>query len=404
MLLLVWASSVPGAEYRLVPSIGVAEEYTDNVFQYSVDRRSDFITSVMPGLNGFYKSANIDSSLDYQFDYRTYARGSRSEDITHDLQGRMLASGLKDHFFLDVSDLYKRISLDLTKDVTIESLYKNQSDRNLLTASPYLAFHPLDRGTLKTGYRYINTWYKSPSAVSKFDNVGFLDGEYELSPKFKLGTGYSYTHQVSDVGNYDRHDVYAGGKYEYRDKSFLSLQGGNTWIDYVGGQRLSNAFWSASLSHLIDPVTLGVASSLAYVEDPLRNLTRQMDVSGSADWALHRGSVGASIGYSTYRGTNGGMTPSYKYWTSVRGKLEINAKTTATAAVTGENHHTLTTGDSYIGSSPRRIFTDTALVYELAKGLVLSLEHIYVSYHYETDPKDSWYGNRMILTLRKTFG
>lgn len=407
MVVLALASSAMGSEYRLVPSISVAEEFTDNVFQDNANRHSDFITRLLPGIGGLYKGSNLELSTDYRLDYRYYARGSRETDITHDLQGKMTVSGLKDHFFLDVSEVYKRVSLDITKDVTVESLYRNQSDRNILTASPYLAFHPLDRGTLKGGYRYLNTWYKDPTAVSKYEHVGFIDGEYEFSPKFRVSTGYDYTHQVSDRGDYNQHDLYAGGRYEYGEKSFISFRSGNIWIAYLGGEHVSNAYWNASISHVIDRMTLGIASSLAYVEDPLRNLTRQTEVSGSADWALRRGNVGASVGYSTYRGTNGGTTASNKYWASLRGKLNITAKLSATAAVTGENHHTRTFDENNhartVGSSPRRVVTDTTLAYELAKGLVVSLEHIYVSYRYEADPNESWYGNRTILWLSKTF-
>lgn len=148
------------ADFRFTPNITVSEEFTDNVFEAAEGKRYDFITRLLPGLSLDYKAPVLDLSVAYNYDYRYYARNSRSDDTTHNLDARGLARIVDEFLFLEASDTYKRVSLDVSRDTSNESLFRNQSDQNIVTASPYFVIRTIPHYTIKGGYRYTNTWYK----------------------------------------------------------------------------------------------------------------------------------------------------------------------------------------------------------------------------------------------------
>ena len=150
-----------GAEFEVHPSLAVSEEFTDNVFETPTNRISDYITRVLPGIALSYRAPALTGDLNYVFDYRHYARNTRGDETTHELSAKGHLTAVENFMFLDVSDEYQRVSLDVTRDVTKESLFLNQSDRNVATVSPYLTFNPTERILVKTGYRFIDTDRKS---------------------------------------------------------------------------------------------------------------------------------------------------------------------------------------------------------------------------------------------------
>ncbi len=153
------ATVAQGAEFEMHPSLAVSEEFTDNVFETRTNRTSDYITQTLPGLAMSYKAPALTANLDYVFDYRHYARNTVPDDIAHTLSADGHLTAVKNLLFLDVSDEYQRVSLDVTRDVTKESLFVDQTDRNVVTASPYLMFNPMERIMVKTGYRFIDVRY-----------------------------------------------------------------------------------------------------------------------------------------------------------------------------------------------------------------------------------------------------
>jgi len=138
------------ADFAVSPSIAVSEEYNDNVF-VSPDRRTDYITSLMPGIILSYNAPFWDWDLAYNFAYRYYARKSQEDDFAHSMSMHGLTRLIDDFLFLDISDNYSRVSLNIARDRTLESNFVNQSDSNNFTASPYLRFHPVPKVSMRTG-------------------------------------------------------------------------------------------------------------------------------------------------------------------------------------------------------------------------------------------------------------
>ena len=394
------------SDFSILPSIAVSEEYNDNVFETNV-KKSDYITRLMPGIAFGYSAPFWDWDLAYFYDYRYYALGSQKNDNTHNLTTNGLLRLIKDFMFLDVNDTYSRVSLDIARDRTQESLFQDQSDSNNFTASPYFLFYPAPKVTVKTGYRYINVWFKDPSGIDRRDHVGFLDAIYTLSPKLSLTADYIYTHENS-INPYDRHNPYIGFRYEFKERSFIFAQGGYTWFSSKNNGASNDPFWNAGLTHSFDHLSVSLATGVQYPVDPRSGLTRETDYSFTIKKELNRGAVGASIYYSTYReintGTNGNSTGtnadiSNKYGAGITAKYELMTRLSGTLAGSIERYDYRSTS-----SYNRRILVNPALSYALPWDFAVALNYVFVDSYSPAVQTDTYQENRVILEFRKSFG
>lgn len=386
------------ADYSLHPFVTVSEEFTDNVYERQYGREADFITRLVPGIATVYKAPFWDWDARYALDYRHYARGKRDDDLTHDLAAHGNVRLIDEFFFLDLDDKYKRVSLDVTRDNTAESLYFNQSDQNILTASPYFLWRPWQQLSFKTGYRYINTWYKSSNGVSKTDHVAFIDGSYELSTKSTVNAGFSYDHQYAETVDYDRYDAYAGSRYEFGEKSYLSGQIGNSWFSYSNGSRVSNVFWNVELAKTFDTVKATLTTGLRFAEDPLGNLSRETFYTAAVEKTLERGSAALYGSFTKYEGNEVDHLNTEIYTLGARGTYQLVPDLTVSATFESDNFVR-----SYMSNSPRRFFLNSAIAYKLNDTVTLALNYLFVDYYSPTVASDNREVNRVILEMRATF-
>ena len=386
------------AEFDYHPSLAVSEEFTDNVYETNSRRLHDFITRVQPGVALGYKAPAVTGSLDYVLDYRHYARNTRNDDLAHALSAKASLNTLDKRFFFDVSEEFQRVSLDVTRDVARESLFVNQSDRNIVTASPYAIFNPTERFKVKTGSKFVDTRYFDSLGVDKNDHIGFLNMTYELTKQWSLTAGYTYTREISDLDRYNQHVALGGFRYEYADKSFLYAQAGNSWTDYDSGQRLDSIVWDAGITHSFDTITASLTTGVRYNEDPLRDILQETYVSGSIEKRFARGSIAVIPGYSEYVLTKTDTLQTTKYGGTIRGKYELTSKMNGMLAFTGENYE-----QKLLRSHTTRYQADTGLSYLLTKQLSLLLSYVYTSYNSPGIPADNFHVNRGMVELKMTF-
>lgn len=396
--LLFFSIPVEGAEFSFHPSITVSEEYNDNVFDTSTHRVGDFITRAMPGATLKYVAPLWDWDAGYTFEYRNYARGNHSDELTHNATIRGAIKLIDEFMLVDVNDIYSRVSLDLARDVTTESPFVNQSDRNNFTVSPYFLWRLWHETTLKTGYRYINVWYRDPSGISKTDHVAFAELAYVVSPKLTLTGDYVYTHEIDSPFDFDKQDSYAGFRYEYADNSFISAQAGNTWITYVNGPRVSNVFWNANLSHVYGDIRVLLNTGIVYDEDPRGNISKVTNYSASVSKEIHRGELRFFSSYSNYN--RAGVVPptERRLAIGVSGRYEFTGNLTGTLNLSGERYSP--------NSIPYRFLANPTLNYALGQNLTMSFTYWHVSNFRNLDVNSPDFGpqvNRFIVELRKVF-
>lgn len=394
-LVIFHCPSVRAADFSFHPSITASEEYTDNVYEVRDHRRSDFITRLLPGLSLKYNAPLWDWNLAYNFDYRYYARNSRSDDTTHNLAATGHIKIVDDLFFLDLSDTFKRVSLDVSRDYTQESLSVNQTDSNTFTASPYFVFHPGTRTTIKTGYRYTNVWYRDPTAIDRREHSGFLNASYEYSSKLTFNADYLFIRQDS-VNPFNRNTPSVGARYEYADKCFVFGNGGYTWVDYRNSPDSKNPYWNAGITHTFTTFTLNATAGVQYPEDPQSGLTRETNYALALDKPLERGSLGISFSYSEYKGEN--IDRIKRYGIGLTGKYDVSERLGSSLSAKVDRY-------DYRDPSgnTRRIYITPGLTYSLPWDAKLSLSYSFIDYHSASRFADNYEVNRVVLELSKIF-
>ncbi len=395
---LIVATAAQGADFQLHPSLAVSEEFTDNVFETRTDRISDYITRALPGLVMSYKAPALEGDLNYVFDYRHYARDSRGDEVSHTLNAKAKLTAVDNLLFLEAADNYQRVSLDVTRDTTRESLFVNQSDRNIITASPYFTLRPSERIPVKGGYRYTDTRYVNSSGIDKTDHVAFLDIAYELSKYFSLTAGYTFTRELADIDDFSQHQALGGFRYEYAEKSFLFAKAGKTWTRYNSGQRLDSLAWNAGLTHVFDTVTATVITGVRYNEDPLSNVMKESYVSGIIEQRLKRGSISFSPLYSEYAMTKTDTLQTRKYGATVSGQYDFSTDLKGRLAFTAERYE-----QQLVDSYTRRLQVDSGISYLLAEQLTIALSYVYTGYYSPGIAADNLHVNRAMVELKKTF-
>jgi hypothetical protein len=388
-------SATAHADFAVSPSIAVSEEYNDNVFE-TPDRKTDYITSAMPGLTLSYNAPFWDWDLAYIFTYRNYARKSQEDDYAHNLAMHGLTRLINDFLFLDLSDNYGRVSLNIARDRTQESPFVNQSDTNNFTASPYIQFHPASKMTTKTGYRYINVWYRDPTAIDRRDHVGFMETTYELSPKLNLTANYTYTHENS-INPYNRHDPNVGFSYEYKERSTIFGQGGYTWFSSRNNAASNNPFWNAGITHSFDHISVSLTSGVQYPVDPISGVTRETDYALSVNKELNRGNIGANVSYSKYSGDNVDIKTRYSGGITASHELIEHLNVTLNSSIEKYDHRNV---DSYT----RRIYVSPGLTYTFPKEIALALNYSFIDSYSPVILSDKYQVNRVSLVLSKSFG
>ncbi len=392
--ILLYSLPAYSADFSLNPSITVREEYNDNVFE-TEHKRTDFITRFMPGIAFTYVAPFWDWNVAYNYDYRYYARNTVHGDDTHNLVGAGTIRLLNDFLLLELNDNYNRVSLNLARDRTQESLIANQSDSNNFTASPYLRFHPAPKLTMRTGYRYTNVWYKDPSAIDREDHSGFVDATYELSPRLNLTGDYIYVHENS-INPYDRHNPYVGFRYEYKEGSFLFGQGGFAWFSSKNGVASNNPYWNAGITHLFDHLTVSLTTGVQFPYDPLSGVTRETDYGATVTKALNRGTIGLSLSYSEYSGAN--IDVEKRYSAGITATHELTERLSGTLSCSIEKY------DHKTASYTRRIYLNPSLNYALPHEYSIGLNYIFVDSYSPVVSSDKYQVNRVSLELRKSFG
>jgi hypothetical protein len=385
-------------DFEIHPSIAVSEEYTDNVFLESDHRVSDFITRALPGIALVYKAPALEADVSYRYDYRYYAKNSRSTDQTHDIAATGKLTAVENLLFLEVSDHYQRVSLDVSKDVTHESLFVDQTDQNVASVSPYITLQPGQRTKIKTGYRFLDYRYFDPNGVDKTNHIGFLDVAYEFSPRWFATCGYTYTREDASITDYDQHQPHAGFRYEYASKSFLFGEAGYTWTHYNDGHNLNHVYWNAGFSHEFDTFVTTINTGVRYDEDPLQNVTQETFVNGSLEKRLLRGDIILSLYYSEFDEPETNNLQTKKYGGTVLGHYEFSSRLRGSLGFTGEKYD-----KQFFDSYTRRFVVEPGLSYHLAEKLTLSLNYVFVDSYSPVITSDDYQVNRVIVEIKKVF-
>lgn len=412
------------ADYQFKPFVSLSEEVTDNVYEEATGRRSDYITRIRPGATYRYQSPLWTWDAAYTFEYRNYARSSHGDEYNHDGSLKGHISLVDNFFFLDLSDTYKRVTLDVSRNASTEtSLFVNQTDQNIAVISPYLLWRFRGDNSLKTGYSYTDTRYfgvngtdgtgssyRGSSGIDKQEHRIYADLTHEVTSKLSLTTGYAFSRLESDPSQYNKHDLSGGFKYEYADKSFLSVQLGNSWQQFDDGGNVSNLFWNASIIHDFNGAVVGTLETRSVLtEDPLGVSTKETTYRAKLDKTFSRGSVGGAVFYSEYVNTETDVLDHRAQGVAATGRYEVVHNVTATLMTSVEKYSLQAaslraTGQQVSTGYPYRFTASGGLNFAFNKELTLGLTYTYAVERFGfREAAGATEINKGVVEVKKTF-
>lgn len=261
------------AKLEITPSVSVGEEYNDNIYLTETDREDDFITKISPAISLKYAIQPLDLSLDYSLNFKFYGNHS---DLNETSIGEVQTVQFKNQYrplkllFIDLSDTYKRVPVDVRRPVALNNTVVNMTESNTFSVSPYVVL-PLSSATsIITGYAYRNIWYKDEESVDFEGHSVYLTLNKKFSAKISgaLKSDY-FAYRPKAIDGYDR---YAGSvALEYQVISNLISWGevGYAYLDFSESANEKTPFWNAGSEYKLNILggsSLGVSYSSFFSE------------------------------------------------------------------------------------------------------------------------------------------
>jgi hypothetical protein len=271
MMLLLLLPAVGFADYRfeLTPRISVSEVYDDNINLDATNEKSDYLTTVSPGINLTMSSQRNSLSLDYSPTWVWYDKNDQNDTVRH---AGTLAFGqnVTQHLRFNVTDTYTRSEEPLETYEEVESARstRNTYQRNTGSVSATYQFGPedtitfgysnnylenedptLDDGTIQDPFVSMTYWFNLKNGLDL--NYGYTraiftrddglppgddyDGHaaglaytYRFTPGTSISLGYNLTTRTFEgiTEDYRVHEAYAGFGYDFSADLSVSLRGG----------------------------------------------------------------------------------------------------------------------------------------------------------------------------------
>jgi hypothetical protein len=298
-----------------------------------------------------------------------------------------------------VLDRYERVSLDVARDYTQESLFVNQTDENVFTVNPYFVMRSESRFTPILGYKYVNTWYKQSQGISTVEHIGYAEMITDLSSNVTFTIGVQYTQDTNNVQDYNKADVYAGPRYTYAPNSYVYCLIGESFLDFeFQDDTTKHVIWDAGIIHRYSTSTVAFRTKSGYIPDPSLILRRQDLYVATVTKETTRTSFEISAGLYEYRSavTNHLEDTSYRLTGTMRHALSPTVTMFLDESIERLEDNQLKTAISLWESGirfDRRILAD----------LTLALDYRYTNSYSHNSYYDNYVNNRFIVELRKTF-
>jgi hypothetical protein len=399
-LFMLGPDDAVAAQIDLRPSLMVGEEYNDNIFLTPTGKVEDFITTIAPAFTLAHNTSFWTWNIDFVYYYRDYARGTVTRDQTYNALVAEHTNLVENLFFLDVSDLYQRVSTNVAQAyIAQQSLFLNQTDQNIFTVNPYLNLVSGPSHTAQVGYQYVNTWYKDPLAYNTVDNIGYIVMGTPLSSNLTVTGGIRYTRDLNSLNGYFITEIYTGGVYTYSPRSSFICYLGEDWLRFAGYPTIQHLYWDLGIIQHYSTMTLMIETKTGYVHDPYLVLRRvdQLEITLTKEQSA-RTSLSGVLGW-------------YQYLNAAQEHLETNEY-----VVTARLRHILTPRWTLSGELSNTIYqdfvagTDTYIYHIMAElehslltDLMLSASWIY-DYTYSPDVySDNSRVNRVQVALTKRF-
>ncbi len=253
MLLLLATPCVGAAEWKITPSLGLAEIYSDNVSLRPLGQeRSEFITQVTPGLTITGDGRRLKLRANYEMQNFAYAReGDFSSN--HQFLGNADAELVDGLFFLNgkASVSQQSISPFDIQAASAANTGSNRTDIKTYSVSPYLR-HRFG-STADTELRYTHDAVASNTdglLDSRSNGIRFNVDSGDAFRTLGWGLQYNLQHTDYDNANSLRMEEASGSlRYLLTPRFALTTTVGYEKNNYLSlGEQPQGAFWQAGLA------------------------------------------------------------------------------------------------------------------------------------------------------------
>jgi hypothetical protein len=273
-IMLMSTASYSLDKFKIIPSVSVTEEYNDNLFLAESDTEDDFITTVFPKIE-IHSSPNryLDLDLNYGLRFKIYADHSdlndtsirETQNVEFDAQARPL-----NRLFIDITDTYKRVPIDVDDSVAEGNVFFNMTERNTFFISPYVELPVTTTVSTRVGYSYTNIWHSDDESIDSDSYSAFVTLDKRFSSKVEGTLRYSYqayrpeSTDVQDIiEEYDRQE--GSAMVVYRANPNLEIRGeiGQAWTDFEEEEDddTDNTFWSVETTYSFGSSEVGAGYS-----------------------------------------------------------------------------------------------------------------------------------------------
>jgi hypothetical protein len=326
------------ADYRfeLTPRISIGQIYDDNIYLEAANEKSDYLTTVSPGINMMISSINRSLSLDYSPTWVYYDEYDENDTVRH--AGNLAFwQNIAEHLRFNLTDTYLKSEepLEETEEVEGVRTTRNTYERNIGSASLLYQFGPED--TLTFGYRHnllenedvtlddgriqnpfgnMTYWFDKKNGLElnyEFTDATFSrdDGSipdddytghgagiryiYRFTQNTKGSIGYNVTTRDFDglTEDYDIHEGSIGFEHALSSDISLSLGGGYFTQKNERSDDEAGYLYNASLAKRFERGSFSIGAQSgwdeAYLEAERRGFTRYWSADSRLEYRFMQG-------------------------------------------------------------------------------------------------------------------
>ncbi|HUT69473.1 MAG TPA: hypothetical protein VMW89_02250 [Desulfatiglandales bacterium] len=363
MTLLLLLPALGWTDYRveMIPRISLSEVYDDNINLDSTDEKSDYITTLSPGIDLRISSLKTSLTLDYAPTWVWYDKNDQYDTIR---QAGTLDFGhsISEHLRFNFSDTYIKSEepLELYEEVESARTTRNTHQRNRGTAGLRYQFGPednagvgyshnlllnedptLDDGAIQNLFGDMDYWfnikngiqlnYGFTKAIFWRDDGGLPDDDYDgneagityihrFSRQTRASAGYDFTNRNFEgtTEDYKVHEVGIDLGQEFSPDLSLNLGIGQFWQQNEISENETGYTYDALLEKRFNRGSFSVGGrggwDEAYLEAERRGFTRFWSANTSIEYRLlERLTCYAGAFYRKDR------DPTDREWETVRG-------------------------------------------------------------------------------------
>ena len=294
-------------QFTLLPEVVLQEAFRSNIYQTQFDAKSDFVTTITPGIGLRYLFGRNSLALDYKVGFVNFAHYSTNNYQDHRANGLLnlvTPGGLEFTF----GDNFIRSTQERT-GTTSEQLSFQQNLSKGIAAYRFADTWKLEAKYLRDDFRYDSSLYRDSDYTSNLVGMSLY---YRVLPRLSGLIEFDYVMKNFPSSNlYDHSDrlLYAGVAFDPGGKLKGSFRAGYGWENFdtrVPGRDNQRTWVMAAqlVQDFSSKTSLTLDALRAFADDPLSQNAPYINTLVSVNFQHFFTGKIAGVGTISYQETN----------------------------------------------------------------------------------------------------